>query len=251
MSNDWRLVDFIPVEVDDLLELEPDEIAEFVLRFAAAKPPPPEFLRAYDFGMHHSREGFPPERQKEVAPVLAEAWAWLVRECLLIPDLGDTNKGFLLSRRGRRLVESGDFAQFRSERSLQRDELHPRLRKGPYSDFIRGDWDGAVFKAMREVEIAVRETGGYANSDLGTDLMRKAFHTETGRLSDPGAEAAEREATSHLFAGAIGLFKNPSSHRFADLDAKSAAEIVQLASYLLRIVEDRHSASASASEAMP
>jgi hypothetical protein len=41
---------------------------------------------------------------------------------------------------------------------------------------MRGEYDVAVFQAMKAVEVYVREAGGFAASDLGTDLMRRAFH---------------------------------------------------------------------------
>jgi hypothetical protein len=51
---------------------------------------------------------------------------------------------------------------------------------------------------------------------------------------------AEREARAHLFAGAIGSYKNPQSHRHVGLeDPDEAAEIIMLANHLLRIVETR------------
>jgi len=34
------------------------------------------------------------------------------------------------------------------------------------------------------VEEAVREAGGYSPADIGTDLMRKAFNQEMGKLTD-------------------------------------------------------------------
>ena len=53
-------------------------------------------------------------------------------------------------------------------------------------------------------------------------------------------ERAEREARSALFAGAIGSYKNPHSHRDVPLDdAAEATEVILLANHLLRIVESR------------
>lgn len=72
--------------------------------------------------------------------------------------------------------------------------------------------------------------------------MRKAFHPDNGPLTDTNAESGERRAMSDLFAGAIGAYKNPHSHRRVSLDdPDEAAEIILLANHLLRIVDGRRS----------
>lgn len=68
--------------------------------------------------------------------------------------------------------------------------------------------------------------------------MRQAFHPNTGPLRDASADGGERQARTDLYAGAIGLFKNPSSHRPVNCDDPTlASEIILLADLLLRLVD--------------
>ncbi len=103
--------------------------------------------------------------------------------------------------------------------------------------FQRGDYDIAVLAAFKEIEVRVRSKGGYSHGEIGVPLMRKAFHPGNGPLTDKTREGGEREAMVSLFAGAIGLFKNPASHRNVEFNASQAATLIHFANYVLAVVE--------------
>ena len=96
------------------------------------------------------------------------------------------------------------------------------------------------FSNHSAVEEVVRDVGRFSPTDFGTDLMRRAFDAKKRPLTKMSDPLPEREVLAHLFAGAIGSYKNPHSHRTVKLtDLREAQEQVMLASHLLRIVEAR------------
>jgi uncharacterized protein (TIGR02391 family) len=116
-------------------------------------------------------------------------------------------------------------------------DLHPALSSAR-SNFALGDYETASFAAMKAVEVEVRRVAALPNDLLGVNLMRKAYSPKEGVLRDPEAEGGEQQAAADLFAGAIGAFKNPASHRAVQFDDPvEVAEVIQLADLLLRIVE--------------
>jgi hypothetical protein len=73
--------------------------------------------------------------------------------------------------------------------------------------------------------------------EIGTKLMRKAFDPDKGPLRNEFLGKEEREATAHVFAGAMGLFRNPAGHRDVDLDPPEARDLIYFANHLLRLLD--------------
>jgi len=115
--------------------------------------------------------------------------------------------------------------------------LHPKLTEKCADHFLTKKYDDCILNATKVVEVAVRDAAGLPNTELGVNLMRKAFKPDNPilRYSDT---AAEQEALMHLFSGFIGVFKNPHSHRFLEIkDPLAAYEILSFANHLVGLVE--------------
>lgn len=235
-----------PVPPDQIRQLPTEGLALVLLAYLARQGPNQLHLSNV---MNAAYQGYvnEPDRQS-LWDGVSDALAWIDSRGLVGPTAG-LGSSQRLTARGRELAVDGQaLTKLFAEERLA-GKLDPALETKVRLPFASGDYETACFTAMKEVEVAVRTAAGYDNSQYGTTMMQNAFSAKGngGPLTDSGAVNSEQVATMQLFAGAIGLFKNPPSHRTVDFaDPVEAAETIQLANLLLRVVrraEARNAAS--------
>jgi uncharacterized protein (TIGR02391 family) len=225
---------------DEVLTLPLDELALRVLADVALQRDTPgaqvpnERTWLTDLAQSSGYEG-----RTDAVEACSEAWTWLRSRTLLATDgaRGQFGDGWvIITRRGRDILERG-LDYLRAVERLDVD-LHPILEEKARPQFLRGDFETAVFVAFKEVEVRVRDCANLPDL-IGVALMRAAFGPDKV-LAAEDVDRGELVAEMELYAGALGLFKNPTSHRFVDYaSAAEAAEVVLLADLLLRLLERR------------
>ena len=246
-----KLFEMLP-DAEQLLSLDPDELAgPLLVSLKDLEEIRPEGVIGYDnleWEIERNRNpnlNYPYEHREEVLFALMKAWQCLVCGRFVAPIPANlarvrsarTHTIHFVTRRGKKIETLEDYEDYRKADLLRKHQLHPIIADKVWRIFAQGDYDAAVSVAFKHVEIAVRKAGSYEAKDYGVPLMRKAFDDNDGNLTDPEQEPAEKKAKAHLFAGAIGLYKNPSSHREVEFAPEEAAEIIIIASHLLRIVD--------------
>ncbi len=239
-----KFTDLIP-NVADFLSLGPEELAAYLIEYLnSLSEDEKERISQYEFISFRTVSDYPGTRRKESVRALSEAWSVLVQEGLVAPKPHEEDPmhvGYFITRRGKTLRNAEDFISFRHSELFPKNSIHPELLKETYPSFLRGEYETAIFQAFKTVEVRVRNSCPPAYENLlGTDLMHKAFHAENGPLTNKAEPIAERQALQALLAGAIGRFKNPSSHRHVPIKSPTETiEVLQFASQLLRVIDDR------------
>lgn len=189
--------------------------------------------------------GQPPQRPRadpgRWEQKLHEAFDWLYVNGLIATDATQaSNSGdwYVVSELGRIVLDRDDGCRYLEAQRFLSIELHPSIDGRVRQQFLLGELEAAVSLAWREVEIRVREAAGLDDSLVGVKLMREAYKPSGGALTDDAAETSEREGILALFAGGIGAFRNPVSHRRVDYDDPTeAVEVILFADLLLRITD--------------
>lgn len=116
--------------------------------------------------------------------------------------------------------------------------LHPRISEKCRIHFENGQYDDAIFNAMKVIEEEVRTRISADPMNIGVNLITQAMNGKPPLISFSPIPA-EQEAAYFLFRGAIGSFKNPHSHRFVGVsDPVKTFECLVLASLLMRMLDE-------------
>lgn len=236
---------------DELLILPVEDVAIHLLRRIATHPNH-EFRADKFTGLNgevcNQGEEYHP---LAVRAAVSEAIDWLYVNGLIVGETDSSRRedGFLrISRKGLRIAEEVEPIQLMNSERLLSLKLHPAIDQKARVQFAIGAYGSAVFEAFRSIEIRVRDAAGLPARVVGDDVMRNAFSATVGKegpLTDLSLEGGEQRAIMELFAGAIGAFKNPLSHRVVDFDDPTvAAEQVMFADLLHRMLDSLEAAKA-------
>lgn len=231
---------------DDLLALSPQDLAGkliLILRKLDEPINPVQVISKIPFSAPQLgiNDGYPVKRQHEISEALKGAFKWLEENCLI-----ERNEKYLkhkelriLSKEARKIRSEDGFKKLMLWRTVNETMLHPKIARKALDHLIRGEHADAIGFAMKKVEIAVREAGGFGTDKFGARLMHQAFG-EGGPLRDSNANRNEEDGLKSLFTGAFGVFRNPHAHRDVPVEnITEALTLVLFASHLLRIVDSR------------
>lgn len=229
---------------EDFLGLPPAQLAGYLLidclryseRFLAVE------LADFVGGLYSSQKAI---AVKEAA---MEALAWLMAEGLVIPDFHSTTTGsgwYRLGPTARKAVSNTDVLELiRLRQILPKAFLHVEITNHAVPIFMTGSYDTSVHEAFKQVEIVIRDATGLSNF-FGVELVRVAFRPANpkdpkvtpGVLTDVNTLEAEQQGMTNLFAGAMAVFRNPSSHQNLATTSGEAGSLLTFASHLLFIAE--------------
>jgi hypothetical protein len=194
-------------DIRDLLNTEPQDLAPILLKFARATVQNgmfwPETTNNAATGANDLITQ-PPiysfYEREQIEFLLTQTWSWLERNGLIARASGmnGRNGWMIFTKQGEEISDAQDFRRLREAAEFPKSLLHPLIAEKVWRALMRSDLDEAVFAAFKAVEEAVRSAGGFAASDIGVPLMRKAFDKNTGPLTDMSPRSGTRCSSSPI-----------------------------------------------------
>jgi len=221
----------ISFSAEQVVEMPVDELALAVVADLIAKNEWNEYNYLNEASQHAQFV-----RNDYATRAIAEALTWARAHGLIARTPGQTaDAAIFVTRAGHAAVKSG-LVKVRAGARLA-EGLHPMIERRARRQFLLGEFEQAVFVAMKAVEVRVRELAGLGDDAVGVDLINRALGP-SGALTDLSAVKGEQEGTRALLAGAYAVLRNPSGHRDVDYDdVAEAAEAVTTASLIMRILD--------------
>jgi Protein of unknown function (Hypoth_ymh) len=98
-------------------------------------------------------------------------------------------------------------------------------------------WDSAVRTAGVVLEDRLRDVGKILDPNIvGRDLVNRIFG-QSGTLANKFTSSAERDGYRDLFAGVVGVIRNPSAHRLIDPTPEDGGATLVFVNLLLKKLE--------------
>lgn len=223
----------LTIPPEDALQLPVDELGLLVLADLLAT----DQWNEYNYGNLHRQDvkgGY--SRSADARNAISEAMGWLRSQGMIARNTENNSPDSIFVTRWGHEALTKSLAEIRAVDRIQKN-LHPLIEQRVRRQFLLGEYEQAIFVAMKAVEVRVRKLGEYGNDMIGVDLMTRALKPG-GPLADPDAPSGEVEGTMMLFRGAYAVLRNPSGHREVSFDdVTEASEAVMTASLLMRMLD--------------
>lgn len=222
----------LKLDAKTIADLPIEELALFVLRDLIQE----REWNEYSYGVKYTQsEEF--RYAAGIQRIMAEAISWLRAHGMVARDPGQSSPDAIFVTRYGHQAASLSLNEVHSFERI-RDDLHPLLISKVRKQFLLGEYEMAVFVAMKAVEIRVRKLGGYSDEVTGDDLVTQAYKPGGPLVVNPSAPTAEVHGTMFLFKGAFAVLRNPSGHREVKFDnVNEAMSAVMVANLLMHILD--------------
>jgi uncharacterized protein YacL (UPF0231 family) len=110
----------------------------------------------------------------EARKAIAEATGWLRSQGMIARAPDQTaDAAIIVTRWGHEALKKG-LAEIKAINRIQ-SNLHPHLEQKVRRHFLLGEYEMAIFVAMKAIEVRVRRLAGYGDEMIGSDMITRAF----------------------------------------------------------------------------